>query len=149
MASIVSRALRVSLLSFTILGAWNAPALAQRQSAIGPGVTPLDATGVVGGVDLSASGTTGTLSVGVIGGPAMDIFTLNNPPVVGQVAISTGASSQGNVVFNSGSTVYGAIGVTQPGGPFLRNISGGKPARRSTSRARSSPPSPKWSAPAR
>ncbi|MBN8890555.1 MAG: hypothetical protein ABS99_01900 [Acetobacteraceae bacterium SCN 69-10] len=35
------------------------------------------------------------------------------------------ASSQGNIVFNSSSTVFGAIGVTQPGGPFLLNLSGG------------------------
>jgi len=99
--------------------------IAQRQSAIGPGIIPLNATGVLGGVDLSGSGITGTLAVGVPGGPEMDIFTLNNPPVVGMVAVSTGASSQGNIVFNSSSNVYGAVGVTQPGGPFLLNITGG------------------------
>jgi uncharacterized protein with beta-barrel porin domain len=55
----------------------------------------------------------------------MDIFTLNNPPVAGLLAVSTGASSQGNIVFNSSSTVFGGVGVTQPGGPFLLNISGG------------------------
>ena len=100
-------------------------ALAQRQTAVGPGITPLNATGTLGGVDMSASGTTGTLSVGVPGGPAADIFTLNNPVVPGFSAISSAASSQGNVVFNSSSTVFGAIGVTQPGGPFLLNIRGG------------------------
>jgi outer membrane autotransporter protein len=100
-------------------------ALAQRQTAIGPGVIPLNATGELGGVDLSASANTGTLSVGVPGGPATDIFTLNNPVIAGFTAVSTAASSQGNIVFNSGSTVFGAIGVTQPGGPFLLNISGG------------------------
>ena len=98
---------------------------AQRQTAVGPGIIPLDATGILHGVDMSASGITGTLSVGVPGGPATDIFTLNNPPVAGQVAVSTAASSQGNIVFNSGSTVFGAIGVTQPGGPFLLAITGG------------------------
>ena len=101
------------------------PSLAARQAAVGPGIIALDANGVLNGVDMSVSGTTGTLSVGVVGGPAMDIFTSNNPVVAGFVAISTAASSQGNVVFNSGSTVYGAIGVTQPGGPFLLNIAGG------------------------
>ena len=98
---------------------------AQQQTAVGPGVIPLSATGVLNGVALSSSGITGTLSVGVVGGPEMDIFTANNPPAPGLVAISTGASSQGNVVFNSSSTVFGGIGVTQPGGPFLRDISGG------------------------
>jgi hypothetical protein len=39
--------------------------------------------------------------------------------------VSTAASSQGNIVFNSSSTVFGNVGVTQPGGPFLLNISGG------------------------
>lgn len=107
------------------MGAWASPGLAQRQSAVGPGIIPLDATGILGGVDMSVSATTGTLTVGVPGGPQTDIFTLNNPVVAGQVAISTAASSQGNVVFNSSSNVYGAIGVTQPGGPFLRDISAG------------------------
>ncbi|MEI9888810.1 MAG: autotransporter domain-containing protein [Rhizomicrobium sp.] len=103
----------------------SSPSSAARQAAVGPGIIALDANGVLSGVDMSVSGITGTLSVGVVGGPAMDIYTLNNPVVAGQVAISTAASSQGNVVFNSGSTVYGAIGVTQPGGPFLLNITGG------------------------
>jgi outer membrane autotransporter protein len=118
---------RINFLLFLVAttAAWSPASFAQRQAATGPGVIPLNATGVLGGVDLSVSGTTGTLSVGVPGGPEMDIFTLNNPPVVGRVAISTAASSQGNIVFNSSSTVYGAIGVTQPGGPFLLNITGG------------------------
>jgi hypothetical protein len=100
-------------------------AYAQRQTAVGSGVTPLGATGVLNGVDMSASGTTGTLSVGVPGGPQSDIFTANNPPVAGFVAVSTAASSEGNIVFNTSSNVYGAIGVTQPGGPFLREIFAG------------------------
>lgn len=107
------------------LGICAVPAFAQRQSAVGPGITPLSATGSLGGVDMSASGITGTLGVGVPGGPALDIFTLNNPVIAGSTAVSTAASSQGNIVFNSGSTVFGAIGVTQPGGPFLLNINGG------------------------
>src|SRR4051812_33561196 len=74
---------------------------------------------------MSASGITGTLSVGVVGGPQMDIFSSNAALVSPFQAVSTAASSQGNIVFNSGSTVNGAIGVTQPGGPFLLNISGG------------------------
>ncbi len=105
--------------------AWAPAAFAQRQTAVGPGIIPLNATGVLNGVDLSVSGITGTLSVGVPGGPEMDIFTQNNPPVAGLLAVSTASSSQGNIVFNSSSNVYGAVGVTQPGGPFLLNITGG------------------------
>lgn len=113
------------LLPFVALGALSTPALAQRQQAVGPGVIPLNATGTLNGVDMSVSGTTGTLSVGVVGGPATDIYTSNNPFVAGRVAVSTAASSQGNIAFNSGSTVFGDIGVTQPGGPFLLAITGG------------------------
>ena len=40
-------------------------------------------------------------------------------------AVSTDTSSQSNIVFNSSSNVYGAIGITNPGGPFFLNISGG------------------------
>lgn len=118
------RAIRLSLLCAAAAIALS-PASAQRQTAVGPGPIPLDANGVLGGVDMSGSATTGTLVVGVVGGPAMDIFTLNNPVVAGRVAVSTAASSQGNITFNSGSTVYGAIGQTQPAGPFLLAIAGG------------------------
>lgn len=107
------------------LGILTPQAMAQRQSAVGPGIIPLDATGILGGVDMSASATTGTLSVGVVGGPKQDIFTLNSALVAGMQAVSTAASSQGNITFNSSSDVFGAIGVTQPGGPFLRNIRAG------------------------
>lgn len=122
------RAIRLSLLCAATFGAWGPAAHAQRQTAVGPGPIPLNATGVLGGVDMSGSATTGTLTVGVVGGPAMDIFTLNNPAVAGQIAVSTAASSQGNIMFNSGSTVYGAIGQTQPAGPFLLAITGGNTA---------------------
>jgi hypothetical protein len=117
---------KLFLLCFVAIFAASGPAsFAQRQTAVGPGTIPLSPTGVLNGVDMSASGTTGTLSVGVVGGPAMDIFTLNNPPAAGLLAVSTAASSQGNIVFNSSSTVFGAIGITQPGGPFLLNLFGG------------------------
>ena len=42
---------------------------AQRQSAVGPGIIPLSATDMANGVDMPASGTIGTLSVSVLGGP--------------------------------------------------------------------------------
>ena len=105
---------------------YPATSFAQRQTAVGPGTIPLDATGMLNGVDMSNSGTTGTLTVGVIGGPEMDVDTQNKALSPGQLAISTAASSQGNIAFNSSSTVYGGIGVTQPGGPFLLNITGGE-----------------------
>jgi uncharacterized protein with beta-barrel porin domain len=101
------------------------PSFAQRQAAVGPGIIPLSATGILNGVDMSVSATTGTLTVGVPGGPQTDIFTLNSSAAPGLLAVSTAASSQGNIVFNSSSTVHGAIGVTQPGGPFLLAITGG------------------------
>jgi uncharacterized protein with beta-barrel porin domain len=117
---------KLFLLCFVAAFAASAPAgFAQRQTAVGPGTIPLSPTGVLNGVDMSGSATTGTLSVGVVGGPPMDIFTLNNPPAAGLQAVSTAASSQGNIVFNSSSTVFGAIGITQPGGPFLLNLFGG------------------------
>ena len=117
--------MRASFLPFVALAAISTPALAQRQQAVGPGAIPLNATGILNGVDMSASGTTGTLTVGVVGGPATDIYTSNSPFVAGRVAVATAASSQGNIAFNSGSTVFGDIGVTQPGGPFLLAITGG------------------------
>jgi outer membrane autotransporter protein len=116
----------VLLLCVAAITAWCPPSFAARQTAVGPGTIPLDADGVLSGVDMSVSGITGTLSVGVPGGPQMDIFTSNNPlGTVSGLAVSTAASSQGNIVFNSSSTVYGNIGVTQPGGPFLLNIDAG------------------------
>jgi outer membrane autotransporter protein len=113
------------LIPLVAASAWPSVSFAQRQTAVGPGSIPLSATGGLNGVDMSASATTGTLVVGVPGGPTTDIFTLNKPPVAGFVAVSTAASSQGNILFNSGSTVYGAVGATQPAGPFLLNIRGG------------------------
>ncbi len=84
----------VFALSLAAAVAAQSPAsYAARQNAVGPGIIPLDADGVLSGVDMSASGTTGTLTVGTIGGPDQDIFTLNNPPVAGFIAVSTAASS--------------------------------------------------------
>ena len=40
-------------------------------------------------------------------------------------AVSTDASSLSNIVFNSSSNVFGALGITNPGGPFFLNINGG------------------------
>lgn len=116
-------------LRFSLLGAISiiscTAAEAARQKAVGPGPIPLSVDGSTSGVDMSGSATTGTLIVGVVGGPQMDVFTLNNPVAPNTIAISTAASSQGNVTFNSSSNVYGAIGQTQPAGPFLLAIAGG------------------------
>ncbi len=108
------------------VGAFASPGFAARQSVAGAGTTALDANGIVSGVDMSASGGTGTLTVGVLGGPQTDIFTNNNPVgTVSGLAISTDASSTANVTFNSSSTVYGNIGITNPGGPFFLHIDAG------------------------
>ncbi|OYY71850.1 autotransporter outer membrane beta-barrel domain-containing protein [Sphingomonas sp. 28-63-12] len=119
-----SRPIRLSLLGAISIISCTA-AEAQRQKVVGPGPTPLSVDGSTSGVDMSGSATTGTLIVGVVGGPKVDIFTLNNPVAPNTIAISTAASSQGNVTFNSSSNVYGAIGQTQPAGPFLLAITGG------------------------
>ncbi len=113
------------LLFGIVFSVWCPTSFAQRQTAVGPGIIALSPTGVLNGVDMSGSGTTGTLTVGVLGGPEMDIFTSNTSLAHFPLAVSTAASSQGNILFNSSSTVYGDIGVTQPGGPFLLDISGG------------------------
>ncbi|MDI1227646.1 MAG: autotransporter domain-containing protein [bacterium] len=115
------------LLLFTTAGsAFSAPVFAQRQTAVGPGIIPLDATGQANGVDMSANAGTGTLSIGVTGGPQTDIFSSNNPVgTVAGLAVSTDVSSTSNIQFNSSSTVYGDIGVTNPGGPFFLDIETG------------------------
>jgi len=91
--------------------------------------TPLSPTGVTSGVSMTGQGGGGTLIVGTIGGPQMDIFTNNSSggTVTNALlrAVSTDASSLSNIVFNSSSNVFGALGVTNPGGPFFLNINGG------------------------
>lgn len=110
------------------MAAISAPALGQ-QVINGAAPAPLNATGVTNGVSLTGQGGGGTLIVGTIGDPKMDIFTNNSSGgVVTNAllrAVSTDASSQSDIVFNSSSDVFGAIGITNPGGPFFRNISGG------------------------
>ena len=128
MGDFVKKLSFVSALGLAIV-TWSPASFAQQQTAVGPGVTPLNATGVTNGVAMSASAGAGTLGVGVVGGPEMDIFTNNSAG--GNVtnpllrAVTTDASSTANIVFNSSSNVYGAIGVTQPGGPFFLDVTGG------------------------
>lgn len=118
----------LSLCSIAAVAAWCPPSFAQ-QIVNGAIPTPLSPVGVTNGVAMTAQGGGGTLIVGTVGGPDMDIFTNNsaggvvtNPLLQ---AVSTDTSSESNIVFNSSSNVFGAIGVTQPGGPFLLNVSGG------------------------
>ena len=116
------------LLTFIATTAAWCPAGFAQQVINGAIPTPLSATGVTSGVAMTGQGGGGTLIVGTIGGAQSDIFTNNSSG--GNVtnallkAISTDASSLSNVVFNSSSNVFGAIGVTNPGGPFFLNING-------------------------
>ncbi len=115
---------------FALLGN-SGPALAQ-QVVNGAVPTPHSATGITSGVTMTGQGGGGSLLVGTVGGPQTDIFTNNSAgaAVTSSLlrAVSTDTSSQSNIVFNSSSSVYGAMGVTQPGGPFLLNVNGGWPA---------------------
>ncbi len=118
--------LRLLLLSAASMLVWSAPAFAQTQSAVGPGQIPISATGQLNGVAMTGSLGTGTLVVGTVGGPETDIFTSNRNPTNPLLpAVTTDASSSSNIMFNSSSTVNGAIGTTQPGGPFFLNVTGG------------------------
>jgi uncharacterized protein with beta-barrel porin domain len=118
--------MKPALLLFALVAAsasWLTAASAQRQSAAGSGPTTISPTGVLGGVDMSASGGTGTLIVGTVGGPQTDIFTLNTSLASIPPAVSSDASSTSNITFNSSSTVRGAIGQTP--GPFFLHIGAG------------------------
>ena len=104
------------------------PGFAQ-QVINGAAPTPLDATGVTSGVSMTGQGGGGTLIVGTVGGPEMDIFTNNSAGgvVVNPLlpAVQTDVSSQSNITFNSSSTVFGTIGVTPLASPIFLNLSGG------------------------
>jgi uncharacterized protein with beta-barrel porin domain len=120
---------RALFLSSVIAGIIASPGSFAQQVINGAAPTPLNATGVTSGVSMTGQGGGGTLIVGTIGGPKMDIFANNSSG--GNVtnpllrAVSTDASSLSDIVFNSSSDVFGAIGITNPGGPFFRNINGG------------------------
>src|SRR5580693_9405085 len=107
---------------------WSPAGFAQ-QVINGATPTALSPTGVTAGVAMTGQGGGGTLIVGTIGGPEMDIFTNNSGGgIVTNAllrAVSTDTSSQSNIVFNSSSNVYGALGITNPGGPYFLNINGG------------------------
>src|SRR5471032_2160066 len=120
---------RAFLLTFIATTAVWCPAGFAQQVINGAIPTPLSATGVTSGVAMTGQGGGGTLIVGTIGGAQSDIFTNNSSgaTVTNALlrAVSTDISSQSNIVFNSSSNVFGALGVTNPGGPFFLNINGG------------------------
>jgi uncharacterized protein with beta-barrel porin domain len=126
------KAIALFLVAVVAVVAIWCPASFAQQTIVGAAPTALSPTGVTQGVAMTGQGGGGTLTVGVVAGPEMDIFTNNsslgkvtNPALL---AVSTDASSLSNIVFNSSSTVFGAIGITQPGGPFFANITGGNTA---------------------
>lgn len=116
------------LSSIAAVAAWSSASFAQ-QIINGASPTPLSATGVTSGVAMTGQGGGGALIVGTIGGPEMDIYTNNSGhgAVTNSLleAVSTDASSHSNIVFNSSSSVFGAVGVSQPGGPFFLDLNGG------------------------
>ena len=114
-----------ALLAVVLCATSSTPAFSQRQQAIGPGNIPLNVAGSLNGVDMIGSLGTGTLVVGVVGGPKTDIFTSNAANFALQ-AVSSDASSSSNIRFNSGSTVFGAVGLSQ--GPFFLDVFAGNAA---------------------
>ena len=123
--------MRVNVFTAVLVAAVTAGSTASVAQQVINGAIPtaLNATGVTSGVSMTGQGGGGTLIVGTIGGPQTDIFTNNsgNGTVTNALlrAVSTDTSSQSNIVFNSSSNVFGALGITNPGGPFFLNINGG------------------------
>ena len=104
---------------------WSPAGFAQ-QTISGAVPTPLLPPGVTGGVNMINQGGGGELDVGTPGGPQTNIYTNNsvngvvtNPALL---AVSTDTSSLSNIVFNSSSNVYGAIGLTFPAGPYFLDL---------------------------
>ena len=109
------------------LEAWGPTSFAQRQQItatsgpVTPAITPLSPAGSANGVDSSGAAT---LDVGPAPLPT-DIFTTNTSLTSLLPAVSTAATSTGNVVFLGSSNVYGSIGMLEPGGPYLLGVTGG------------------------
>jgi hypothetical protein len=101
------------------LAAWSPTSFAQRQAII-TGISPLNVNGSANGVDM-----TGATTLDVGPGSPTDIFTTHTSLTSPTPAVTTGASSTGNVVFLGNSNVYGAIGMPDPVGPYLLNVTGG------------------------
>ena len=84
------------------IAAWCPASFAARQ--IVNADAPISADGILSGVDMAGLVT---LTVGTIGGAKTDIFTSNTALASFPLAVSTTASSQGSIVFNSDSDVFG------------------------------------------
>ena len=108
------------------LTGWSTTGFAQlpRQQIVGPpppSSTTLNANGSTYGVDMINETSTGTLVVP----DGNNIFT-NNASLGSSVpAVTTSATSTGNIMFLGNSTVFGAIGKSEPVGPYLLGVTGG------------------------
>jgi outer membrane autotransporter protein len=108
------------------LSLWPAAGFAQlpRQQIDGPPPpvnTTLTPAGSTYGVDMVNETGTGTLLVP----DGSNIFTNNVSLISGTPAVTTSANSTGNMQFLGSSTVYGAIGMTEPVGPYLLGVTAG------------------------
>lgn len=101
---------------------WCQQSFAAIQVADGAGLIPLTVEGSNEGVAMINSATTGTLTVGTVGGPQMDIFSNNDPFVAGLLAVSTDEAAKANILFNTSSTVFGDLGTI---GSYFLNIDAG------------------------
>ena len=124
MKKFAAKKLPLFLLSFVAaIAAWASASSAQVQNV---NTNQFLSTSPNGGGVANGAALTGlvTLTVGnSVNGPETDVFTNNSAtPNNGALAISTSASSQGTVVFNTASNVFGNIGVTDPGGPYFLSI---------------------------
>jgi outer membrane autotransporter protein len=108
------------------LSLWPAAAFAQlpRQQIVGPPPpvnTTLTPAGSTYGVDMVNETGTGTLVVP----DGSNVFTNNVGLASSTPAVTTSANSTGNILFQGSSTVYGAIGMTEPLGPYLLGVTAG------------------------
>jgi len=115
------KTLRFFLFLVAAVAAWCPASFAQQACIAGCNLSPL---GVTNGVTMTAGGT---LTVGTVGGPEMDVFTNNSSAGLitnsALFAITTNASSTQSIVFNSSSNVFGVVAGTT--GQIFLNISGG------------------------
>jgi outer membrane autotransporter protein len=108
------------------LTGWSTTGFAQlpRQQIVGPPPpvdTTLNANGSTYGVDMINETNTGRLVVP----DGNNIFTNNTSLGSSVPAVTTSATSTGNVMFVGNSTVFGAIGKSEPVGPYLLGVTGG------------------------
>ena len=97
------------------IAAWCQPSFAQQ--TIGAGTTPIDSTGIAGGVTITA-GTSGTLTV-------PDGDNINNNNINPAVAVGGVAATNGQVTFGGSSNVFGTVGTSSTDRLNLITLSGG------------------------